>query len=83
MIKLYGKHKIIKIISDEGFKVSDHFIQMGFLIFRWPDLPPKVLEDPIYETSKIVFEKFIFLPINHSIKKNEIEKFINHSFNFL
>ena len=39
MIKLYGKHKIINKISDE--KVSDHFIQMGFLIFRWPDLPQK------------------------------------------
>ena len=55
---------------------------MGFPIFRWPDLPPKVIEDPTYKTSKTVFEEFIYLPINHSIKKNEIEEFINYSFNY-
>ena len=42
----------------------------------------KVIDDPIYETSKVVFGKFIYLPINHSIKQNEIEKFIKYSFNF-
>ena len=68
MIKLYGKHKIIKIISDEGFKVSDHFIQMG-LIFRWPDLPPKVLEDPIYETSKLFLRNLYYFQLITLLKK--------------
>ncbi len=42
MIKLYGNHKIIK----------KYF--MGFLIFTWPDLTKKVLEDHIYGNFKIV-----------------------------
>ncbi len=55
---------------------------MGFQVFAWPDLKPKVIEDNTYGNFKIVFEKFIYLPIYYYIKQNQIEKFVYYFFNY-